>query len=126
MRVVLEADRNASRNGPGGIQGTIEVAAVGGRVEAWPQLDRAHLNRPARGRRPRVDVTQRGRNTTEERERDAQFRACRRRAAPARKHFTWLRRHGGRGYAKPAQSLSYISLKKSLRGTGWRVDVVIV
>jgi hypothetical protein len=28
--------------------GAIEVAAIGGRVEAWPQLHRAHLNHPAR------------------------------------------------------------------------------
>src|ERR1700675_989385 len=108
MRVVFETDRDASRNGAGGIQGAVEVAAVGGRVEAWPQLDRAHLNCPARGRRPRGDVTQRGRDTTEERQRGAQSRARRRRATPARKHFTWLTRHGERVYANPAQSLSYI------------------
>src|SRR6202795_1584090 len=101
MRVVLEVNRDTSRNGARGIQGAIEVAAKAQCAHAWPQLHRSHQNALAGGSRPRIDVTQSDRIKTERRERGPQTRAHRRRSTAARRCFTLLTRHGPRVYAIP-------------------------
>src|SRR5580704_2107630 len=99
MRVVLEVNRDASRNGARRIQGTIEAAAKARSARAWPQLHRSHQNGFAGGSRPRIDVTQGHRIQTEQRERSPETRAHRRHGTAARKCFTLLSRHGPRVYA---------------------------